>query len=64
MKLKDLAKPKEPPVPAGPHPCVCFGVVDLGDQLNKLGGRYQRKLRIMWEVADVKDSEGGMFQNE
>ena len=58
MKLKDLAKPKEPPVPAGTHPCVCFGVVDLGDQLNKLGGRYQRKLRIMWEVADVKDSEG------
>lgn len=58
MKLKTLIKPKEPPVPPGTHPCVCFGVVDFGDQLNKIANKYQRRIRFLWEVSDVMDSEG------
>lgn len=36
------------PVQSGEYPAVCYGFIDLGDQLGKYG--WQTKLALLWEI--------------
>lgn len=57
MGLTVKQAPKAPPVPAGSHHAVCFGVIDLGTQPPRENSRYpkrEKKLLLMWELPDER----------
>lgn len=51
MKVKDRAKPKAPPVEPGVYPCVCVGIVDLGEQYSEKFKKYSNDVKIIWELV-------------
>lgn len=50
MKIKDRAKPKQPPVEPGVYMAVCVGVVDLGEQYSEKFKNYANKVKIVWAL--------------
>jgi hypothetical protein len=50
MKIKDRAKPKQPPVEPGVYPAICIGFVDLGEQYSELFKSYSNKGMFIWEL--------------
>lgn len=50
MKIKDRAKPKQPPVEPGVYMAVCVGVVDLGEQYSEKFKNYSNKLKFVWAL--------------
>lgn len=50
MKIKDLAKPKTPPVEPGVYMAVCVGVIDLGEQYSELYKNYANKVKFVWAL--------------
>lgn len=50
MKIKDRAKPKQPPVDPGVYMAVCVGVVDLGEQYSEKFKSYSNKLKFVWAL--------------
>lgn len=40
------------PVPAGNHLAMCYSVVGIGTQYNKMYDKHQEKLIITWELPD------------
>lgn len=61
MKIKDRAKPKEPPVPAGTYRGVLVHVTDIGEQLckGKKGDYYQNQVVFTYElVGKTKEIDG------
>ena len=47
------------PVPEGSHHAVCFGVIDLGVQVNTKFNNSSPKVQILWElVNEVSEYEG------
>ena len=52
------------PAPAGPHPAICYGVIDLGTQESNWQGKVSRKhkVRIVWELfCDERMDDGRPF---
>lgn len=61
MKVKDRAKPKEPPVPAGTYRGRLVHVIDIGEQLckGKKGDYYQNQVVFTFElVGKTKEVDG------
>lgn len=61
MKIKDRAKPKEPPVPAGTYRGRLVHVVDIGEQncKGKKGDFYQNQVVLTFElIGKTKDVDG------
>ena len=61
MKIKDRAKPKEPPVPAGTYRGRLVHVVDIGEQLckGKKGDFYQNQVVLTFElIGKTKEVDG------
>ena len=50
MKIKDRAKPKQPPVEPGVYMAVCVGVVDLGEQYSEKFKHYSNKVKFVWAL--------------
>lgn len=50
MKIKDRAKPKQPPVAPGVYPAVCVGVIDLGEQYSEVYKSYSNKVKFVWAL--------------
>lgn len=50
MKIKDRAKPKQPPVEPGVYMAVCVGVVDLGEQYSEKFKNYSNKVKFVWAL--------------
>lgn len=50
MKIKDKAKPKQPPVEPGVYMAVCIGVIDLGEQYSEKFKNYSNKLKFVWAL--------------
>lgn len=50
MKIKDKAKPKQPPVEPGVYVAVCIGVIDLGEQYSEKFKNYSNKLKFVWAL--------------
>ena len=50
MKIKDRAKPKQPPVEPGVYMAVCVGVVDLGEQYSEKFKSYANKVKFVWAL--------------
>ena len=48
------------PIEAGTHPAVCYGLVDLGEQLNQKYNKLNRKCVVMFEIPGetYTDQEG------
>jgi hypothetical protein len=38
------------PLEAGTYPARCVQIIDLGNQMNDLAGKYQRQVMILWEL--------------
>jgi hypothetical protein len=49
------------PAPEGLHIARCYGVVDLGKQLNKKYGTYSPKARLCWELSNAFMPNGKPF---
>lgn len=47
--------------PADTHAAICVGIVDLGEQLSKIDGKLQRKVRLDWETSFALMSDGRPF---
>lgn len=45
--------PHIPPIEAGSYPAICYGVIDLGEQVDKKYNNVKRKVMIMWEIPDL-----------
>lgn len=61
MKVKDRAKPKEPPVPAGTYRGCLVHVIDIGEQLckGKKGDYYQNQVVLTYELlGKTKEADG------
>lgn len=50
MKIKDKAKPKQPPIPPNLYAGICVGVIDLGEQYSEMFKTYSNKVMIVWEL--------------
>jgi hypothetical protein len=51
--------------PEGNHVAVCCAVIDLGTQAESYEGKpevFRRKIRIVWEIAEEKQSDGKPFE--
>ena len=61
MKIKDRAKPKEPPVPAGTYRGRLVHIIDIGEQLckGKKGDFYQNQVVFTFElIGKTKEVDG------
>lgn len=59
MKIKDRAKPKDPPVEPGVYMAVCVGVVDLGEQYSEKFKNYANKIKFVWALpSETIEIEG------
>lgn len=49
--------------PAGNHPAVLVGIIDLGTQEQRYGNEIERahKVMLVWELTTEKKSDGGNF---
>lgn len=45
---------KYPPTPEGIHKAVCYAVYDLGTHYDDKWNKYNRKIRIMWELPEER----------
>ena len=43
-----------PPIPAGTHKAIIYGIVDEGTQYSERFNKSSRKVRIMWELPGVR----------
>lgn len=50
MKIKDKAKPKQPPIPPNLYAGICVGVIDLGEQYSEMFKSYSNKVMLVWEL--------------
>lgn len=52
------------PAPAGTHAAVCCDIIDLGVLKVNYGGKEksQHKVRIVWQLAELRPSDGKPFQ--
>lgn len=65
MKIKDRAKPKEPPVPAGTYRGTLVHIIDIGEQLvkGKKGDYYQNQVVFTFELlGKTKELDGKQVQ--
>lgn len=65
MKIKDRAKPKQPPVEPGVYMAVCVGVVDLGEQYSEVYKSYSNKVKFVWALpGELMEVDGKMEERQ
>ena len=47
------------PCPAGVHPAICIGFIDMGTQETRFGNKHQ--IRIRWELPTELMEDGRPF---
>ena len=48
--IKQEAKGDFTPAPAGNHPAVCVGIVDIGMQFKEYSGKVTHEMIVLWEL--------------
>ncbi|MBC2871239.1 hypothetical protein H7271_06430 [Bittarella massiliensis] len=46
-------------IPEGNYAAVCTGLIDLGEVENKLYGKVQKKILVMWQIPEVPVTVNG-----
>ena len=52
LKIKSKQAVAIPPMEAGTYPCVCIGIVDLGEQHNTMWNKYEDRVLLLMEFPD------------
>lgn len=52
--VRENARSKFEIIPEGTYSAICYGVIDEGEQYNKKYDKWTGKVRIMWEIPELK----------